>query len=80
MAIGMPVLATQVGIVPDVIQDEVNGLLTNGQPHDLARKLSHLLGDARLRARLGKAARAVIDRFEKKRLIKEYADFLQHIA
>jgi glycosyltransferase involved in cell wall biosynthesis len=80
MGIGMPVVATQVGIVSDVVQDEVNGLLTSGQSHDLARKLSHLLSDARLRTRLGKAARGVLDRFEKKRLIKEYADFLKNIA
>ncbi len=80
MAIGMPVLTTQVGIVSDVVQDGVNGLLTTGQPNDLVQKLSHLLSDAELRARLGKAARDVLGRFEKKRMIKEYADFLQRIA
>ncbi|MDD3896245.1 MAG: glycosyltransferase family 4 protein [Candidatus Peribacteraceae bacterium] len=80
MAIGMPVLTTQVGIVSDVVQDGVNGLLTTGQPHDLVQQLSHLLSDADLRARLGKAARDVLGRFEKKHLIKAYADFLQRIA
>jgi glycosyltransferase involved in cell wall biosynthesis len=58
MAAGMPVLASAVGGIPDVITDGVNGFLS--APGDRAmveRLLRRLLLDAPLRARVGAAAR-----------------------
>ncbi|OGB04493.1 MAG: hypothetical protein A3E25_17940 [Burkholderiales bacterium RIFCSPHIGHO2_12_FULL_69_20] len=57
MASGVPVVATPVGGVPDLIADGVDGLLVPvGQPAELAAALQRLLQDSALRAALRKAA------------------------
>jgi len=79
MGAGMPVIATPVGVMPEVIQDGVNGLFTDGSKGDLRRKIMHLLQDEALRDRLGGEARKVLDRFNRETLIREYADFLKSL-
>lgn len=57
MAHGIPVVATSVGGVPDVIEDHVNGLLVEPrQPQALAGAIIALLTDDALRSRLREAA------------------------
>lgn len=57
-ACGVPVVATAVGGVPELVQDGVTGLLTpRGDAEGLAKALERLLSDSKLAARLGKAAR-----------------------
>jgi len=42
----LPVVATRVGAIPDMVQDGVNGYLVNpGDPHALAQSLCRLLSD-----------------------------------
>jgi glycosyltransferase involved in cell wall biosynthesis/GT2 family glycosyltransferase len=58
MASGLPIVATTVGAVPDVVRDSVEGLLV--EPHDvmaLADALERVITDPALRRRLGAAAR-----------------------
>jgi len=66
MACGLPVVATAVDGLGELVDHEVNGLLA--EPHDaraLAGLLAGLLGDERLRRRLGDAARrTVVERFD----------------
>ena len=57
MAHGVPVVATRVGGIPDVIAHGANGLLVEpGNPQALARAMVALLNDRALRARLREAA------------------------
>ncbi len=57
MAHGVPVLATRVGGIPDVIAHGANGLLVEaGEPERLGSALVALLTDHALRARLREAA------------------------
>lgn len=65
MASGLPVVATSVGGVPEVVREGVDGLLCRAGDHDgLVRALATLAGDAGQRARMGAAARQrVLDRF-----------------
>ena len=49
MAAGLPVVATRVGGTPEVVKDEVNGLLVDpGDPDGLAHAIERLLSDPRL--------------------------------
>ncbi|HUS14666.1 MAG TPA: glycosyltransferase family 4 protein [Chloroflexia bacterium] len=72
MAAGKPVVASRVGGIPELVQDEVTGILV--PPDDataLATALQRLAGDADLRARLGAAGRA---------RIREIADLERNVA
>ena len=58
-ACGVPVVATRVGGIPELVEDGVTGLLTPaGDAAAFASALEKLLGDSTLRARMGAAARA----------------------
>jgi glycosyltransferase involved in cell wall biosynthesis len=58
MAVGRPVVASNLGGLPYTIADKETGLLFEpGDPYDLARKLDVLLDDAELREHLGLAGR-----------------------
>lgn len=62
MAVGKPVIASNIGGLPYTVQDGVTGLLCEpGSADDLAAKIERLLDDAPLRERMGLAGR---QRFE----------------
>jgi glycosyltransferase involved in cell wall biosynthesis len=53
MACGVPVVASSVGGIPEMVQHDENGLLVEpGDPDALARAMNLVLGDPRLRRRL----------------------------
>jgi glycosyltransferase involved in cell wall biosynthesis len=63
MSWGLPVIATPVGGIPQVVEHEVSGLLiTPGDIEDCATQMERLLADPALRERLGRAARERIER------------------
>lgn len=58
MAYGCPIVSTNVGGIPELITDEVNGLLCPPEkPECLAEKIKVLVDDSATRERLGRAAR-----------------------
>jgi glycosyltransferase involved in cell wall biosynthesis len=62
MSWGLPVIATPVGGIPQVVTSEANGLLVDpGNVDSLADALMRLLRDPALSARLGQAARKTIE-------------------
>ena len=70
---GVPVIATAVGGVPDVVVDEATGLLV--PPHDapaLAAAIARLAGDPSLRRRLGAAARERARDFSWDRCVEQH--------
>jgi glycosyltransferase involved in cell wall biosynthesis len=73
MACGVPVVATRVGGIPDVIEDRVSGLLVEpGQPEALARSIIAILADDALRNRLREAAHSEVrKRYSTETVIKE---------
>ena len=63
MSWGLPVIATPVGGIPQVVTHEVNGLLVApGDVAGLATAITRLLEDPALSGRLGNAARETIER------------------
>jgi len=71
-AAGVPVVATDVGGVPEVVEDERTGLLVPpGDSHAITHALLRLVGSPRLRAALGMEARRRSDRFSADRLADE---------
>jgi glycosyltransferase involved in cell wall biosynthesis len=64
MASGIPAVGARAGGVPDVIRHEETGLMfTPGDLGDLTEQLRRLIADPLLRARLGRAARADMERW-----------------
>jgi glycosyltransferase involved in cell wall biosynthesis len=63
MAAGLPVVATDVGAVREVVEDGVNGFLVPpGDDVAIAAAVERLVADRELRARLGAAGRALVER------------------
>ena len=57
MAAGVPVLASAVGGLPEIVEDGVTGILTKNSPEQIADNMLRALGDPALLARLGDNAR-----------------------
>lgn len=61
MGAGLPVIASRVAGIPEVVQDNVSGLLVDaGDATELATALVRVLQDAELGARLGREGRAFV--------------------
>lgn len=58
MALGIPGLVTRAGMLPEIVTDGHDGLVTDGTAASLGAALMRLATDAELRTRLGSAARA----------------------
>lgn len=73
MAAGLPVVATRVGGVPEIIQDGFTGLLVSPQDHEaLAHAVLQVMQDPVLAARIGRAGQQRIrSHFGLDRLISE---------
>ena len=79
LAAGVPVVATEVGGIPEVIKQGREGLLV--PPRDvgrLAQALERIVGDEVLRRQMGAAALATArERFSLGRMLAETGNFLQ---
>ena len=77
MYTGLPVIASNISGIPEVVSDGVNGFLTPaGDAGAIAERLSSLHKDARLRKRLGASARKTI---EAGYLPKDHAERLEKL-
>ncbi|MCC6934551.1 MAG: glycosyltransferase [Candidatus Yanofskybacteria bacterium] len=74
MAARVPVVATAVGAVPEMIEHDVSGIVcAPGNPEQIARGIVRLLGDDKLRQDLAIAAhQKVISTFSLREMISQY--------
>lgn len=56
MAMGKPVVVADRGIMPELVEDEISGLVVKDTPEELANATLQLLRYPELRAKMGKAA------------------------
>jgi glycosyltransferase involved in cell wall biosynthesis len=65
MASGLPVIASKVGAVPEVVEDRINGILIDpGDPGALTRAIKLLLQDPNLMDTLGRNNREKVIRYD----------------
>ena len=57
MAMGKPVVVANRGMLPEIVEDGVSGLVVDDTPDNLARAISLLITDKELRVKMGKEAR-----------------------
>lgn len=76
----LPVIASGLGGLSEIVQDEVNGLLCSpGQPASLGDAIARLVQDPALRQRLaGRAREAVAPMLSVERMLDEYEAILRH--
>jgi L-malate glycosyltransferase len=74
MAAGVPVVASAVGGILEVVRDDVTGLLVPAdRPDVLAHRVNRLLGESLLRERLAAAGRAlVVERYSFERMVNDF--------
>jgi glycosyltransferase involved in cell wall biosynthesis len=76
MAAGLPVIASAVGGIPEIVEDGVTGrLVAPGDPVALAQSLREMLLNVELRQRLGRAARLRIRRhFSSEAMVRQISE------
>lgn len=80
MAFGLPIAASNVGGIPEVVQDGVNGLLIPPEdPGALIAALKRLLADAGLRESMARANRARAAEFDTSRMTSAYESIYREI-
>jgi D-inositol-3-phosphate glycosyltransferase len=71
---GIPIIATRVGIAPEIIEDGVTGFLISGEAEALAQKLEQL-GDASERKKMGlKIQEKVRNKFAWSQIMDQYME------
>jgi glycosyltransferase involved in cell wall biosynthesis len=81
MAHQKPIVATPVGGIPDLVDDEVGVLTPPGDPQRLSEALAKLAGDAELRQAMGVAGRKRYEElFTPKAVLPLLIDFYENIS
>jgi glycosyltransferase involved in cell wall biosynthesis len=80
MAFGLPIVASDVGGIPEIVDDRVNGLLVPpGSAHDLAQALKRVVGDAELRGAMRQENRKKVAGFCVARMASAYEDIYRSV-
>jgi glycosyltransferase involved in cell wall biosynthesis len=81
MAHGLPVVAPAVGGIVEIIEDGVEGFLVEGRSPQAFAKKCILLQDGELRLKMGRAARARVEKaFSAQAMAQEYYRLYRELA
>jgi L-malate glycosyltransferase len=81
MSTGLPMVATRVGGVQEIIEDGKNGLVVpTKHPEELAQAILRLYRDQRLRRRLGeKARKTILERYTAEKVVNQYLETFESV-
>ncbi len=79
MACGLPVAASDVGGLPEIVDDEVGGLFRPADPQSLARVVVALLARADLPELGARARRRVVERWSNARLAARHLEIYEEV-
>jgi glycosyltransferase involved in cell wall biosynthesis len=80
MACEVPVAASRVGGLPEIVDDRVGGLFEPADPGDLARRVVELLGRKDLRGLGEEARRRVVEHWSNARLARRHLEIYEDLA
>jgi glycosyltransferase involved in cell wall biosynthesis len=77
---GLPIVATNVGSVSDIVINESTGYLTPSKASEMADAIEKLVRDAQLRKIMGEAGKARANQyFSLERMLKDHADLYRSL-
>jgi UDP-glucose:(heptosyl)LPS alpha-1,3-glucosyltransferase len=79
-ASGLPILATPVNGVRELVSDGANGFLIGRDPQDIARRLQQLADDPQLRLRLGSAVRRTALEYSWERMVDRHDELYASLS
>ncbi len=77
MGTGLPIVATAVGGVPDMLENDVSGMLVSCDPKEISRGVCELLASEDLRQRLGSTAKEKAKQFSAAHMAAAYSKVYQ---
>ncbi|MCQ2192107.1 MAG: glycosyltransferase family 4 protein [Paludibacteraceae bacterium] len=77
MAAGLPIIASNVGGIPDIMTNGKDGILINPEKDDIAMALEELANNEELRKQLGEGALKSSKLYTSDQMAKEYVDYYQ---
>lgn len=78
MGTGLPIVASAVGGVPDMLEDGKSGILVSGEPENTAQSVLQLLKQENLRSTLGSNALQESRKFSAEHMARCYYDVYTH--
>jgi len=82
MSTGLPMIATKVGGVQEIIKDGENGLVIPPKhPEELAQAILRLYRNQKLRRKLGeKARKTILDRYTAEKVVNQYLETFESVT
>ena len=80
MATGLPVIGTRLGGIPEVVQENMNGILVSpGNTHELALAIERLIKNHALRKKMGNAGQRIYkEKFTTTQMIRQIETLYDH--
>lgn len=79
MGCGLPIIATKVGGIPDMIEDMESGILTDTTPESFAEAMHLIIGDETLRQKIGRNAFKDSIRFSADQMGEKYISLYESL-